>query len=50
MKSDFFKKLNNNEIIEPITQEKIGLIESKYNVKLPLDYINLLKIQNGGYD
>ncbi len=49
MKSDFFKKLDNDEIIKPITQEKIDLVESRYNLKLPLAYMDFLKVQNGGY-
>jgi hypothetical protein len=49
MKDDFFREIEVDEVIDPISPFKIDLVEKKYNLKLPSSYIDFLKKQNGGY-
>lgn len=35
--------------LAPFDKETIDLVERKLQLKLPKDYVNLMKMQNGGY-
>jgi hypothetical protein len=44
----FFSNSNCNTN-PPLTEEAIAIAEKELNVKLPVSFLNLLKVQNGGY-
>lgn len=48
---DFWYDTQSNDAfkVEPFKEENLTKVESKYEVKLPQDYIEFLGKQNGGY-
>lgn len=47
--SDFWKTLESGKLTSPLQQKDLIQVEHKYGRKLPTSYVDLLKIQNGGY-
>src|SRR5699024_11813286 len=40
---------NKMDALDSFDYETIAIVEEKLQLKLPADYVNLMKIQNGGY-
>jgi len=40
---------NTRDALDPFDQDTLAIIEEKLQLKLPADYVHLMKMQNGGY-